>query len=100
MNNSTREAFIVVLDAMIRHANQKIGGIKRAKYDNKDILLSRENKFIENCNYLKSRLHTNRLPLKFLRVDQHDRRMMRDNLNHILGEGHKEIENIVSITFD
>ncbi len=100
MNKSTKDAFVIVLDAMIRSANYKIGGIRRSKYGRKDTFITREEKFKANCNFLKERLNSNgRLPLKFLREDQYSKDVMRENLNYILGGGHNEIENILQITF-
>ena len=102
MKESTKEAFITVLNAMITHANRRIAGIKRRKSGGvRMFTMNNECKFKENCNILKERLQVGngKFPLKFLREDQVDKGNMRANLEHILGKGHPEIDNIADFVF-
>lgn len=105
MNQSTREAFIVVMNEMIKYASYKIGGIKRKQnisdFD-RECRIKSENKFKENCLKVIEQLEKgrNRLPITFFRKDQHGKETLKYNLKVILGENHPEIENIINIVYN
>lgn len=106
MKKVTIDAFNVVLDAMKKDAKRRIGGFKRRKWLTPTQLsrsIRSEQEFFNNCERLQRiiscEVYKGRLPLTFLRKDQHCRDIMKNNLEDILGRGHSEISNILDLVF-
>lgn len=106
MKQTTIDAFNVALDAMKKDAKRRIGGFKRRKGLTPTQLsrsIRSEQEFFDSCDRLQRiiscELYKGKLPVTFLRKDQHCRDIMKNNLEYILGRGHSEIPNIIDLVF-